>query len=95
MTDDEFYCIKVVRCKECRHYNENRGSCAKGNIHGYAGTWFCADGEPKEFIPRRKSYGSKEYVCPVCLSLLNEVTDSVCPSCGREMAWDKVKDDEY
>lgn len=49
---------------------------------------------PKEFIPHRKSYGSKEYVCPVCLSLLDEVTDSVCPSCGRKMAWSKVKDGE-
>ena len=46
---------------------------------------------PKEFIPKRKSYGSKEYVCPICLSLLNEATDSVCPSCCREMAWHKVK----
>lgn len=49
---------------------------------------------PREFIPHRMSYGSKRYVCPVCLSLLNEVTDSVCPSCCREMAWDKVKDGE-
>lgn len=47
---------------------------------------------PKEFIPKCKSYGSKEYVCPICLSLLNEVTDNVCPSCGSEMAWGKVKD---
>ena len=49
---------------------------------------------PKEFIPRRKSYGSNEYVCPICSSLLNEVTDSVCSLCGREMAWSKVKDGE-
>ena len=49
---------------------------------------------PKEFIPRRKCYGNKKYVCPVCCSLLNEVTDNVCPSCHREMAWDKVKDGE-
>ena len=49
---------------------------------------------PKEFIPYRKSYGSKKYVCPVCCSLLNEVTDSVCPACRREMAWDNVKDGE-
>ena len=49
---------------------------------------------PKEFIPHRKSYGSKEYVCPVCLSLLDEVTDSVCPSCSREMTWSKIKDGE-
>lgn len=47
---------------------------------------------PREFIPLRKSYGSKRYVCPVCLSLLNEVTDSICLSCGREMAWKKTKD---
>lgn len=47
---------------------------------------------PKDFIPCPKSVGSKEYICPVCLSLLNEVTDNVCPSCGREMAWQKVKD---
>ena len=49
---------------------------------------------PKEFIPRQKNFGSKQYVCPICLSLLDEVTDKVCPSCGEEMAWDKIKDGE-
>lgn len=46
---------------------------------------------PKYFIPRPKSFGSKQYVCPVCHALLDEVTDSVCPVCCREMSWDKVK----
>ena len=49
---------------------------------------------PKEFIPCRKDFGSKQYVCPICLSLLDEATDNVCPSCGREMAWQKVQDGE-
>lgn len=49
---------------------------------------------PKEFVPKHKSFGSKEYVCPICSSLLNEVTDSVCPLCCREMVWDKVKGGE-
>lgn len=44
--------------------------------------------------PRQKNFGSKQYVCPICLSLLDEVTDKVCPSCGEEMAWDKIKDGE-
>lgn len=50
---------------------------------------------PKDFIPRTKSFGSKQYVCPVCLSLLDEVTDSVCPVCYRKMAWDKLKDGKH
>lgn len=35
----------LVLCKECKHYNEERGTCAKHHAHGYAETWFCADGK--------------------------------------------------
>lgn len=49
---------------------------------------------PKEFIPIHKAYGSKMFVCPICFSLLDEVTDNICPSCHRKMAWNKVKDGE-
>lgn len=35
----------IVRCKNCNHYDKQTGICAKGNTHGCADTWFCADGE--------------------------------------------------
>lgn len=35
----------VVWCKECKHYDIITGICGKGNTHGYADTWSCADGE--------------------------------------------------
>ena len=34
---------ELVRCKDCKYYVS--GICAKGHAHGYADTWFCADGE--------------------------------------------------
>ena len=36
--------VPVVRCKNCKHYDEERGTCAKHHAHGNAETWFCADG---------------------------------------------------
>jgi len=36
---------KIVRCKDCKYYDPDTGICAKGYMHGYADTWFCADGE--------------------------------------------------
>lgn len=36
---------EVVRCKDCKHYDEETGRCAKYHVHGCAETWFCADGE--------------------------------------------------
>jgi hypothetical protein len=33
----------IVRCKNCKHYDKQTGICAKGNTHGYADTWSCAD----------------------------------------------------
>ena len=35
----------IVRCKNCKHYDKQTGICAKGNTHGCADTWFCADAE--------------------------------------------------
>jgi len=35
----------IVRCKDCKHYDTITGMCGKGNTHGYADTWSCADGE--------------------------------------------------
>ena len=34
---------KVVRCKDCKHYEDGTGRC--DHAHGCAETWFCADGE--------------------------------------------------
>ena len=39
---------ELVRCKDCEHYDEKTGRCAKHHVHGYAETWFCADGERKD-----------------------------------------------
>ena len=39
---------EIVRCKNCKHYDEERGTCAKHHAHGNAETWFCADGERAE-----------------------------------------------
>ncbi|MBQ9325160.1 MAG: hypothetical protein IJ246_05260 [Clostridia bacterium] len=36
---------KIVRCKDCKHYRKDTGYCERDIMHGYAGTWFCADGE--------------------------------------------------
>lgn len=36
---------EIVRCNECRYYNESTGICRHGIVHGFAETWFCADGK--------------------------------------------------
>jgi len=36
---------EIIRCKDCKHYDEERGTCAKHHEHGNAETWFCADGK--------------------------------------------------
>ena len=37
---------ELVRCKDCKHYNKPHSGCCENEIpHGYAETWFCADGE--------------------------------------------------
>lgn len=40
--------VPVVRCNECRYYNENTGACRRGIVHGFSETWFCADGKREE-----------------------------------------------
>lgn len=47
---------KVVRCNDCSHYSEDSGECLKGHEHGYAGTWFCADGELKVVEEGKKDF---------------------------------------
>ena len=39
--------MHVVRCKDCVKYEQETGLCKNGVVHGYAETWFCADGEHK------------------------------------------------
>ena len=41
----EHWVSELVRCKECKHYNEETGVCDLYHAHGYAETWYCADGE--------------------------------------------------
>lgn len=36
---------ELVRCKDCKHYDEETGHCYWGVVHGNSETWFCADGE--------------------------------------------------
>lgn len=50
-----------------------------------------AELKPYSF-PIPKSYGSKEYVCPNCSSLLNEAEDECCTVCGRKIDWDGWND---
>ena len=38
----------IVLCKNCKYYDPDTGICSKGYMHGYANTWFCADGEVKQ-----------------------------------------------
>ena len=45
-------------------------------------------------IPVRKCYGSKEWVCSECGSLLNEVDDVICSSCHRKILWSNTKKEE-
>ena len=37
--------VAVIRCKDCKHYKDRTGQCDLYHVHGYAETWFCADGE--------------------------------------------------
>lgn len=37
--------VEVVRCKYCEHYKDGTGMCDLHHAHGYAETWFCADGK--------------------------------------------------
>jgi len=39
---------ELIRCKRCKYYDEERGTCAKNHVHGDAETWFCADGKRKD-----------------------------------------------
>lgn len=37
--------VEVIRCKYCKYYEDETGRCYLYHVHGYAETWFCADGE--------------------------------------------------
>ena len=39
---------EIIRCKDCKHYDQDTGRCYWGVVHGNAETWFCADGEKKD-----------------------------------------------
>lgn len=39
---------ELVRCIDCKHYEDETGICDLYHAHGYAETWFCADGERAE-----------------------------------------------
>lgn len=36
---------EIIRCKDCEHYKDGTGMCDLHHAHGYAETWFCADGK--------------------------------------------------
>lgn len=38
---------ELVRCKDCKHWEQSNGHCPLNNIFTYA-EWFCADGERKD-----------------------------------------------
>lgn len=44
--------VMVVRCKDCKHWDEKKNECH--NVHSYMQyrpcfeNWFCADGERKD-----------------------------------------------
>lgn len=41
--------VKVVRCKDCKHYNVYRLECHNGHMNGYIGIdGFCSYGERKD-----------------------------------------------
>ena len=38
----------LVLCNGCKHYSDETGICDLYHVHGYAKTWFCADGERRD-----------------------------------------------
>ena len=42
------YREELIRCKDCKHYDEETGRCALLHVHGCVETWYCADGKRKE-----------------------------------------------
>ena len=45
-------------------------------------------------VPILQCYGSENHICPNCLLVLDEARDAYCPSCGMEMRWSEVDDDD-
>lgn len=39
---------ELVRCIDCKHYEDETGMCDLYHAHGCAETWFCADGERRD-----------------------------------------------
>lgn len=39
---------ELIRCKDCKHYKDGTGLCDLYHAHGYAETWYCADGERRD-----------------------------------------------
>jgi len=44
--EQEIYATKIVRCKDCKFFNDYFVECEKNN-HTHGAAWFCADGERK------------------------------------------------
>lgn len=41
--------VEVVRCKECKYWNENMNMCERLQMVMFnSADWFCADGERRE-----------------------------------------------
>lgn len=103
LKSDAFKLLKgpddIVVCKNCRYYLASHGTCEKGHAHGYAETWFCADGKPipqpgpdetvaiQEIIQDAKSISSR-ITCGNCGQELRRSTDLFCPHCGRRVMWE-------
>ena len=47
--DQTIKSIKIVRCKECKHWHEGEwySTCDKNIGHGYEADFFCAYGEKR------------------------------------------------
>lgn len=80
-------------CRECIWFNL-KNNCCTGDVpptphnpSDKACEYFFE--EIKSAYPIPKSYGSKEYVCPNCSSLLNEAEDECCKICGQKIDWDR------
>ena len=41
---------EIVRCKDCKHYDNDTQSCNNGLDGIFFPDWFCADGELKEGV---------------------------------------------
>ena len=80
-------------CRECIWFSLKTNCCTGDvpptphNPSDEACEYFFEEIKNGEY-PIPKTYGSKEYVCPNCSSLLNEAEDECCKICGQKIDWD-------